>query len=149
MRRLYSILALLLCSLVLNAQSHAVIDSIIIKGQVLDEKKEPLVGATLHVFESGLNKGGTATDIDGNFLIRKVRFAVGGKYELQVQYPGFKTTIITNISTDSLHVPFQIKMERRLPYEEVYIQTVCVPMIQPFGHGTTTITAEQIEKMAR
>ena len=39
-------------------------------GKVLDEKKEPILGAIVEVSQGGLAKGGNATDEDGNNIVK-------------------------------------------------------------------------------
>lgn len=54
-----------------------------VKGQVLDENGEPIIGATIHVKGE---KEATVTDIDGNFTINATNGA-----ELEVSYLGYVT----------------------------------------------------------
>ena len=58
----------------------------VVKGQVLDSNGEPVIGATVKV---GGQKGGTVTDIDGNFSLN----AAPGS-NLEISYIGFKTQTI-------------------------------------------------------
>ncbi len=65
-------------SLALNAQTSP------IKGKVLDEKGQPLMGATVLVV--GTSNGGMA-DLDGNFMVKLPK----GKTMLQVSFMGYQT----------------------------------------------------------
>jgi iron complex outermembrane receptor protein len=58
--------------------------SFTLSGNVLDEDKNPLIGATILVKET---QRGTSTDYNGEFLINLPK----GIYHLQVSYIGFKT----------------------------------------------------------
>ena len=58
-----------------------------VKGNVVDENGEPMVGVTVKIV--GAN-GGTVTDLDGNFTLSGVE----GK-ELQLSYTGYKTKTVT------------------------------------------------------
>lgn len=60
-----------------------------IRGVVMDNKKEPLVNATVQLFQNGKAKGGTITDFDGAYSIKGLD---SGSYELKVSYIGYKTT---------------------------------------------------------
>ncbi len=55
----------------------------IVKGTVVDEKGQPVIGASIQ--EIGTTRG-TATDIDGNFSLK-----VGAGARLQVSYVGYKS----------------------------------------------------------
>lgn len=74
------LLSLLLWSSTLVAQNNRVI-----KGRVLDDKKEPLIGATVLI--KGLKTTGTVTDINGQFTLN----VPADKQTLTVSYLSFKT----------------------------------------------------------
>ncbi len=57
-----------------------------IKGNIVDEKKEPLPSAIVQVFQNGVLKGGAPTDYDGNYVIKPLD---AGKYDVIVLYNGF------------------------------------------------------------
>ena len=58
-----------------------------VKGQVVDDKGEPVIGATVKV--KGDAKNGTVTDIDGNFTLR-----VAPGTELEFSYVGYKSQVV-------------------------------------------------------
>lgn len=77
-RRLLALVCLFCCVTGAMAQMH------IIKGKVIDDGKEPVIGATVQV------KGkttGTITDIDGNFTLKIAE----NKAQLQISFVGFTT----------------------------------------------------------
>lgn len=76
MQKLASLLLCMCCALI----SHA----ITVKGLVVDESNEPIIGA--NVIELGNPSNGTATDIDGAFTIN-----VPANATLQVSYIGYTT----------------------------------------------------------
>ena len=76
MQKLASLLLCMCCALI----SHA----ITVKGLVVDESNEPIIGA--NVIELGNSSNGTATDIDGAFTIN-----VPANATLQVSYIGYTT----------------------------------------------------------
>lgn len=62
--------------------------AIIVRGRILDETDEPLIGVTISVFNKKgiLTKYGTATDYNGQFAIR-----VSTGCKVQISYVGYKT----------------------------------------------------------
>ncbi len=90
------LLFLLLCSSALVAQNKRVI-----KGRVLDDKKEPLIGATVVI--KGLKTTGTVTDINGQFTLS----VPDGNQTLIVSYVSFQTQEINISGKNSVTVVLQ------------------------------------------
>ena len=61
MKKLFAVVALLLMAVVAQAQGQTV------KGTVLDEVGEPMIGATVKAVGG---QGGTVTDLDGNYELK-------------------------------------------------------------------------------
>ena len=59
-----------------------------VKGTVIDNTGEPVIGAS--VFEQGVQSNGVATDIDGNFTLT----LKGNSKKLKISYIGMKTQIV-------------------------------------------------------
>jgi len=66
----------------------------ILKGNIMDDKKEPLPSAVVQVFQNGVLKGGAATDYDGNYIITPLDT---GKYDVIVLYYGFDSIRQTGV----------------------------------------------------
>jgi hypothetical protein len=81
-----------------------------IDGKVLDEKKQPLDGASVKVFQGGLLKGGAKADLSGNYRVKPLD---AGKYEVHVTFVGYPKRIITDVlvSNDKV-VGVNIQMEK-------------------------------------
>ncbi len=77
------------CGALVLAEPTAVYaqQSTTVKGQVVDETGEPLIGAAIKVQGTGT---GTITDIDGNFSLKLPQ----GKTQLEVSYLGYKTQVV-------------------------------------------------------
>lgn len=60
-----------------------------IKGLVLDQNNEPIIGATVEVLNNDKTVGGTITDIDGIFMLEASSDA-----KIRIKYVGFKTKVI-------------------------------------------------------
>lgn len=78
-------LALSMTALTASAQNR------VVKGQVVDELGEPVIGATVVV--EGSTSNGVITDIDGNYSI-----AVSGKQKLVVSFIGYTSQTISDFS---------------------------------------------------
>lgn len=96
MKRLFALVVLMMVALVSYAQQTTV------KGKVLDENGEPMIGATVKAVG---HSGGTVTDMDGNYSL-----TVNGKAsQIEVSYIGYRTQKVNvkggranvNMSTDA------------------------------------------------
>jgi len=65
-----------------------------IAGNVKDEKKEPLINATVQVYQGGILKGGVITDFDGNYVVKPLD---AGVYDVLVLYAGYDSTMVTGV----------------------------------------------------
>jgi len=65
-----------------------------IAGNVRDEKKEPLINATVQVYQGGILKGGVITDFDGNYVVKPLD---PGYYDVLVLYAGYDSMMITKV----------------------------------------------------
>ena len=68
---------------------QSVLQSGAIKGKIVDETGEPMIGVT--VLPLGNTKNGTITDLDGNFTVSNI----SGKVTLEISYIGYKTQKVT------------------------------------------------------
>ncbi len=75
-----------------------------LRGQVIDDKKEPMINATVMVFQNGTEKGGTVTDYDGNYVIKPLD---PGTYDVMVLYAGYDSIKITGVPVISQEVTTQ------------------------------------------
>jgi len=65
-----------------------------IYGTVLDEKKEPMIGAVVQVEQGGIVRGGAPTDIDGNYSIKPLQ---PGTYDVRISSTGYKVQLIHDV----------------------------------------------------
>lgn len=65
-----------------------------IYGTVLDEKKEPMIGAVVQVEQGGIVRGGSPTDVDGNYSIKPLQ---PGTYDVRISYAGYKVHLIHSV----------------------------------------------------
>ena len=80
------VMSFFLATLITNAQTT----TSNIKGVVLDESTEPLLGANIVAIHTPTGtKYGAITNEDGRFNMLNLR--IGGPYEITISYVGFKT----------------------------------------------------------
>jgi hypothetical protein len=89
LRKLITLFALLLTSFTLTAQS------IRLSGRVLNQKNEPIVGASVSVSE--LNRS-FAADVEGRFVIN---LEAGKKYTITVTAVGYKTKAVDEVEVSA------------------------------------------------
>ena len=129
-RLIYFLSPLLVLQLLFNQGNVLLAQGI--RGQVVDEKKEPILNVMLPVYQDGILKGGSITDIDGYYVIKPLQ---QGKYSLLVIYPGYDS-LQKEIETggDSLAV-FNFEMKRSL-VREVVKNYGCIfhPLVPKYGY---------------
>jgi hypothetical protein len=81
-------LAIILTILTLQLQAQE------ITGMVLDEKKQPMPGAVVQIFQDGVLKGRDQTDFDGHYVIKPLD---AGHYELLVTMPFYDSILVKEI----------------------------------------------------
>jgi outer membrane receptor protein involved in Fe transport len=119
-----------------------------ISGTVFDERKEPLIGAVVQVFQGGAARGGDQTDIDGKFTVKPLN--PGQDYEVRVSYTGYKQVQISKVVVSPDRTTYQnFNMQvAGTQLKEVTVITYKAPLIRKDEPGsTTTITSQQIERL--
>jgi len=117
-----------------------------ITGTVLDEEKNPVIGAIVQVLEGGVVKGGGATDVDGVYYIKPL---APGRYAVRISYTSYKTSetqgvIVSPDKTTEVNAQLELNAKA---IEEVVVTAYKVPLIDKYEGPSTTVTSEQIEKM--
>lgn len=103
-----------------------------IKGKVLDEKGEGLIGASVNIIDAqGKNTGqGGATDYDGNYNISSL---MPGKYDIKVSTIGYQTQIVKGlmVAADKPTIQtFQMKVESKQLNEVTVISNYSRPVLK-------------------
>ncbi len=65
-----------------------------IAGRILDDKKEPMINATVMVLQGEILKGGNVTDFDGNYVIKPLE---PGIYKVLALSLGYDSLIVTDV----------------------------------------------------
>jgi hypothetical protein len=93
MKNLKQILATVLFglgSLIVSAQNS----SGVLKGQILNEDHEPVIGATVKILQAGSLVGGTSTDADGLYTYKPLN---AGSYEILIISSETRTKKVTDV----------------------------------------------------
>ncbi len=115
-----------------------------IAGKVLDEKKDPLLSATVQVFQGGILKGGNVTDFDGLYSIKPLD---PGKYDVLVSYTGYDSVMITNVVVQpggKTPLNFNMVLASK-ELKTVTIKAYKKDLVNPYQSGTTVLTSEEIK----
>ncbi len=118
-----------------------------ITGTVVDENKEPVIGAIVEVSQGGIVKGGMPTDVDGNYTIKPLS---PGKYDVKVSYSSYKTSLTTGVlvqpdKTTGHNVGLELNPSK---LDEVVITSYKIPLIDKYeAGGSKSMTSEEIEKL--
>ncbi|MDL2227941.1 TonB-dependent receptor [Bacteroidales bacterium OttesenSCG-928-K03] len=119
-----------------------------LQGVITDKStNEPIPFANVVAMVSGLQKGGSTTDFDGNYTIKPLE---PGVYDLVVSYVGYHTQPVSNvrvIADQIMFVNVQLVPET-IDIGVVEIIEYEVPLIQKDKtQSGGTITSEEIDKM--
>jgi TonB-dependent starch-binding outer membrane protein SusC len=130
--RLKQLLFLILFGMSQFLHLHA--QDAIIKGVVLDEEKQPVIGVSVLSVNS---RAGTVTDFDGNFSIK-----CSPNDSLKFRYVGYKTQIL-NVSTQPMTVVLATS-HRQL--DEVVVVGYGTQKRSDISTAVSSISAEEIQK---
>ncbi len=91
----YTILKAMLCALSILISTAPSLAQATIKGKVIDDSGEPVLFATVAIYQQGALICGTQADFDGNYLISNIQ---PGTYDLEATYVGLQSKRINAIS---------------------------------------------------
>lgn len=81
----------------------------IIQGKIFDEKtNDGLPFANVILLKEGIYMDGTTTDLEGNYIFKKIE---QGKYDVEAVYVGYPNVRITGILVEGETIPLDIAME--------------------------------------
>lgn len=121
-----------------------------IRGSVLDgETKEPVPFIDVVLFQGGIVRGGTATDIDGKFHFPSV---TAGVYDVEFRSMEHQPIKIEGVSVSSEQITFLDRTELFKPEDvqlltETTVRAYRVPLIEKDARQGTTVTREDIAKL--
>jgi len=105
----------------------------VIKGVVLDDKKQPLPSAAIQVYQAGILKGGNITDFDGNYTIGPLE---PGNYDLLVLYPGYdslqeKSIVVSKGDTTTKNFQMKQNQNHIEKAQTKFFMGYKIPLIDP------------------
>lgn len=109
-----------------------------VKGRVLDEKGEPLIGVTVYYVEA---KQGSVTDVDGNYKVTigegsaTVRFTYVGMKDVTISVPAGKTSQERDV-----------KMESNTTLTEVVVTGIFQKNKEAFTGAVTSISNKELKQ---
>jgi hypothetical protein len=140
-----SILLILLCN-----QSFSQNLTQTVRGTVLDKvSQSPVAGAVVVLLNSNPLKG-TATDINGQFILKEVPI---GKQTLRITYVGYKESVIPNITVNSgKEVVMNIQLEENIMQAQEVVVKAQIEKHKPINEMSTvssrTFSVEETQKFA-
>ncbi|MES2702291.1 MAG: carboxypeptidase regulatory-like domain-containing protein [Bacteroidota bacterium] len=103
-----------------------------IKGKVVDDKMEPLLNATVQVFQNGILKGGAVTDYDGHYEVKPLE---EGIYDVSVFYYGYDTFKVRAVQVNQNQIDVNAKLVRPPGvFEHVRTISVTAGVVRPLMH---------------
>ncbi len=115
-----------------------------IAGTILDERKEPVIGAVIRVEQGGAVRGGAVTDFDGKYSVKPLQ---AGRYDVTISYTGMKPLRINGVIVSPSYTTLVDKtLESSTTLDAVEVVSTYVPPLidkgKPGPNGT--LTREQI-----
>ena len=108
----------------------------VVKGQVVDETGEPVMGATVVV--EGSTSNGVITDIDGNYTI-----TISGKKNLVISFIGYTTQVISDLSQKKI-----VLKENAQQLDEVVVVGYGVQKKAHLTGAIATVTMDDIQDLS-
>lgn len=114
-----------------------------IKGKVVNEIGEPLIGANIYL-EVGSNARGAATDLDGNFHIRQIPVGI---YNIRFSFTGYKTMTKSKVqvSADNITLMGSVQLGTNDTLITVEITEWREPLINMDNPSKITKTFKEIQ----
>ncbi len=124
-----------------------------IKGNLQDERGNPIINGAVLVTEGGQQKGQTLTDFDGDFVVKPLN---GGRYDVKFSYQGHDVTYSNVVVAADQIVTVKAKLTtaaivkqngKDVAVEVHAVRGFQAPIIDPENPGGRQVkTAEQIER---
>lgn len=106
-------------------------DSVALSGIILDENKEPVIGAVVQAVKNNIAIGGALSDVDGSFRIPPLE---KGRYRILVSNIGYKDSTSAEflLNADTSLPAIQLEIDSRSTLEGVRVIGFKVPLLDPY-----------------
>ncbi len=112
-----------------------------ILGNVVNQKKDPLVSASVSVKQGGIFKGGAVTDFDGHYSIKPLD---PGSYDVTISFTGYGSKTITGVLVspgEQTALDVELRSDNQLKEVVVYSK----PLIDKYKTNTI-LTSKEINQ---
>jgi len=116
-----------------------------VAGTVIDEKKVPIIGATVQIFQGGINKGGAVTDFDGFYIIKPLD---PGVYNLVISYLGYTQVTVEKMNVTAGRNTQNVSMQPATNELKTVTVTWKRPVLREGGGTGHTMTRSEISSVA-
>jgi hypothetical protein len=119
-----------------------------IKGVVLDDEHNPVMGAIVKVLQGGMIMKQEATDMDGKYSLKQLQ---AGNYEVLVTYTGYKTSRFPNVEVgqeETAYVDVDLEMNTLTGVEVVSTKEWEKPIVDVNYITMHKLNHEQLSQMA-
>ncbi|MES2132094.1 MAG: carboxypeptidase regulatory-like domain-containing protein [Bacteroidota bacterium] len=137
--KLLSLSLLLISGFISKAQSGA------LKGQILNDDKLPVFGATVKVLQGGALIGGAVTDEDGKYTYKPLN---PGNYDLVISSMETQTKRLTNVYVSAEKTTYVDAAVSTNTLVEVVVEVYRAPVIDKSFMHIKEITAEDFSHLA-
>jgi CarboxypepD_reg-like domain len=106
-------------------------DNLTLSGIIIDENKEPVIGAVVLVVKNNISRSGASSDVDGRFQITPLE---KGRCHIVVSYIGYKkiTSAEFLLNADTTLPAIQLEIDTNLKLEDVRVIGFKVPLLDPY-----------------
>jgi len=133
---------LVLLFVVISGRASAQYGEIV--GTIIDENKEPVIGAIVKISSNGQDRGGTATNENGEYIVNAL--PVGSGYEVTVSLISYRTSKTTGVVVQnggSTRVNVQLHLNTT-QLKEAEVIAYKIPLIKDPGVVVNSVGREDI-----
>ena len=116
-----------------------------IKGQILNNDHEPVIGATIKILQGGSLVGGTSTDVDGLYTYKPLN---AGSYDVLILSAETQTKKVTNVMVSSEKTTYLDASVSTNTLDVVVVEAYRKPLIDKGFMDMKEISAEDLSHMA-
>lgn len=116
-----------------------------LKGQILNEDRQPVIGATVRILQGGALIGGTDTDTDGKYTYKPLN---AGNYEVLISSMETQTKKLTNVYVSAEKTTYVDAVVAANSFTEVVVEAFTPATIEKTYMHIKEIKAEDFIHMA-